>query len=145
MEVKNSTKNRMRRAVSNIGTEIGTNIARWRKVLGYTQEELSSMTGIARTNISRVEGGKHVQSLDTLRRIASALNLRPEQLYRSPRRFKGGSMETVERAIVEYNDGTVKILGSKPASKQELMDFLRTMLKHIDSFGEDWYKDIPDR
>jgi transcriptional regulator with XRE-family HTH domain len=42
---------------------------------GITQTELAERTGIKRPNIARIEAGKHRPSLDTLEKIAEALNL----------------------------------------------------------------------
>lgn len=39
--------------------------------------------------------------------------------------------------IVEYSDGTIKVLGSKPATRDELVDHIDTLIKHIDCWHED--------
>lgn len=44
-----------------------------------TQEELASLAGTAHTHISRLENGAHC-GVATLRRLADALGVRPEQL-----------------------------------------------------------------
>lgn len=40
---------------------------------GLKQDDLAKMTGIARPNIARIEQGRHIPSLMTLKRIADAL------------------------------------------------------------------------
>lgn len=42
---------------------------------GKTQEELSKATGIKRPNIARIESGKHEPSLETLKKLAEALDV----------------------------------------------------------------------
>ncbi len=42
---------------------------------GKTQEELSRATGIKRPNIARIESGKHEPSLETLKKLADALDV----------------------------------------------------------------------
>ena len=53
----------------------GTNIRKLREVKGITQEELAAAVGMMRSNISRIEGGKHSPTLETMERIAKALKV----------------------------------------------------------------------
>ena len=46
-----------------------------RKELKLTQDDLAKRTGMARTNITRFEGGKYNPSLEMMVKIASALNM----------------------------------------------------------------------
>ena len=55
--------------------EIGARISQYREFKKFTQEELAKKTGILRANIARIEGGKHQPSLETLDRIAEALEV----------------------------------------------------------------------
>lgn len=43
---------------------------------GLTQQELADRVGASHSQISRIEGGRHKTSLDTLLRIAHALDLK---------------------------------------------------------------------
>lgn len=52
---------------------IGQRIAELRKSHGITQEELSVMSGLQRTHISRIEAGKYAVTIDTLSAIAEQL------------------------------------------------------------------------
>lgn len=52
--------------------------------LGLTQGQLSARSGVAVTEISRIEGGRKSPNLDNYARLASALNL--ELMARKPRR-----------------------------------------------------------
>ncbi|MBM4397448.1 MAG: helix-turn-helix transcriptional regulator [Deltaproteobacteria bacterium] len=62
--------------------------ARLRKKL--TQEELGQRSGIARPNIARIEGGRHVPSMETLRRLADALRVSMDALTRQPTAVASG-------------------------------------------------------
>ena len=53
-----------------------TGLRRKRIQLGMTQSELARKCGMTQGNISRMEAGKHVPSLETLSAIAEALSLR---------------------------------------------------------------------
>ena len=45
-----------------------------------TQEELAERTGITRANISRLENGLQRPRISTVRRLATALGVEPEEL-----------------------------------------------------------------
>ena len=64
--------------------EIGLNIAYYRKIVGYTQEQLAELAGISRTYISNIEASNMVRtfSLEVLLNIADALDIPPYKLFR---------------------------------------------------------------
>ena len=45
-----------------------------------TQEQLAKAAGVSRGYLARLETGRHSPTLDTLRKIAKALRVRPERL-----------------------------------------------------------------
>lgn len=49
-----------------------------RKEKGLTQEDIANLTGIARTNIVRIEGRKNVPTIEVLTKLAIALNMELE-------------------------------------------------------------------
>lgn len=57
-----------------------TPLAFWRKKRGLTQSALSSATGLAQGFLSEIESGKKTGDVATLRKIASALGLRLDDL-----------------------------------------------------------------
>lgn len=59
---------------------IGSVIHRLRIQRGMTQEMLSGFAGIARTHLSMIENGSKLPNLDTLWRIALALDMKPSEL-----------------------------------------------------------------
>jgi len=58
----------------------GIVISRERVRNGMTQEQLSGLAQISRTHLAALESGKKVVKLDTLWRIADAMNIRPGRL-----------------------------------------------------------------
>jgi DNA-binding XRE family transcriptional regulator len=54
---------------------IGHRVKSGRLALGMTQAQLAELTGMTEGNISRLESGKHLPSLGTLEKVASALGL----------------------------------------------------------------------
>lgn len=51
-------------------------VLRRRAALGLTQEELAARVGTSHSAISRIESGRHKVSVDTLQRVADALDAR---------------------------------------------------------------------
>lgn len=54
---------------------IGCNIKKYRKIRGYTQQELSERASISRSYLGDIEGGRYNPSIETLKDIADALNV----------------------------------------------------------------------
>lgn len=63
--------------------QIGLNIAYYRKLRGYTQEQLAEKIDISRSRISTIEAPKIVSnvSLEILFQIADALDIEPYRLF----------------------------------------------------------------
>ena len=78
-------------------TEIGYNIAYYRKLRGLTQLDLAEFTDLSRTHISNIEAPnvKTRISLDTLFSIAEVLQISPKDLldFRLPEKGRGRSMD----------------------------------------------------
>ncbi|MBP3310299.1 MAG: helix-turn-helix transcriptional regulator [Ruminococcus sp.] len=62
--------------------QLGLNISYYRKLKGYTQEELAELSGISRSHISAIEAPNivHNISLEVLFNIAEALGIEPCKL-----------------------------------------------------------------
>ena len=61
---------------------IGKVIRKIRKKRRLSQEALSGLAGIARTHLTMIEGGTKLANLDTLYRIAQALDMKLSDLIR---------------------------------------------------------------
>lgn len=59
---------------------VGGVIRRLRQENGKTQEVLSGLAGLDRTHYSKIERGQRSPTLDTLFRIAQALDMKPHDL-----------------------------------------------------------------
>jgi len=60
---------------TNQESRIGQRIRQAREQKGYTVQQLAERSGIKRPNLSRLEHGRHQPSLETLERIAEALEI----------------------------------------------------------------------
>ena len=65
-------------------TELGLNIAYYRKNKGMTQEQLAEKSGISRSHLSSIEAPSIVKtmSLELLFRIADAFEIKPYMLLK---------------------------------------------------------------
>jgi transcriptional regulator with XRE-family HTH domain len=61
---------------------VGANVQRLRRGKGLSQEELAYRADIHQTYLSGVEGGKRNPSIGVLDRIASALDVDIDELFR---------------------------------------------------------------
>lgn len=59
----------------------GQVIGRLRTERGMSQEVLSGLAGIARSHLSMIENGSKTANVETLSRIAAALNMRLSELF----------------------------------------------------------------
>jgi len=62
-------------ADASLGARVGANIVTLRKQRGLSQAALASAAGMAAPNLSRLESGRHVPTLDILLRIANGLHV----------------------------------------------------------------------
>ena len=60
----------------------GVVISRLRVQKGLTQERMSGLAGIARSHLVALENGEKTVKLDTMWRIADALEITPSELIR---------------------------------------------------------------
>ena len=66
---------------STIASSIGTTIRAYRLQKGMSQGDIEKRTGLLRCYLSRVENGHTVPSLETLQKIAFALDLQLAQFF----------------------------------------------------------------
>ena len=59
--------------------EIGKKIRAARKILGYTQQQLSELIRINKTTISEIENGRFTGSFDIFERVLDAVGLQFEE------------------------------------------------------------------
>jgi len=64
-----------------VAKRFGTNLSRLREQAGITQEELSFRASLHRTEIGLLERGGRVPRIDTLAKLAGALEVQPGELF----------------------------------------------------------------
>ncbi len=68
-----------------VAKRIGETVRRLREIKGYSVQELADRAGMKRPNLSRLEHGRHQPSLETLDRIAEALETSVAELVAKPK------------------------------------------------------------
>ena len=65
----------------NLKTKLGLRIKELRTANRYTQEHLAELVGMERTNLTRIEAGKHFPSAENLEKLALALKININDLF----------------------------------------------------------------
>jgi transcriptional regulator with XRE-family HTH domain len=63
-----------------IAAQFGDNLVRCRKLADISQDELSVMASVHRTEISQLERGLRVARIDTLAKLSGSLEIDPAEL-----------------------------------------------------------------
>lgn len=82
-----------------------------RERLGLTQDALAEKTGIARPNIVRLEQGRHIPTLTTIKKIADALGLDINTLMTQPTVTEEDRLEFKEMAESGIDDWGKRLNG----------------------------------
>lgn len=64
-----------------LAEQFGRNLARCRKAAGLSQEEASFRAGLHRTEVSQLERGLRLPRLDTLAKLAGAVEVDPGAFF----------------------------------------------------------------
>ncbi len=67
--------------MTDVGARFGENLARLRERSGITQEELAFRASLHRTEIGLLERGGRIPRIDTLAKLAGALEVEPGELF----------------------------------------------------------------
>ena len=65
---------------TDIAKQFGKNVRKYRIMRKLSQEELANRAELHRTQITLIESGKRCPRLDTIYKLATALNIKPEGL-----------------------------------------------------------------
>jgi transcriptional regulator with XRE-family HTH domain len=90
--------------------------------VGFTQEDLASLTGILRTNISKYENGKRVPSIDELYAIADACACSVSELLPGVTSAPSPDMQAIMRILAERPDVIPTVLAVLQSQMQGASD-----------------------
>ena len=115
---------------STIALNIGSTIRSYRLQRGMSQGDIEKRTGLLRCYLSRVENGHTVPSLETLQKIAHALELQLAQQDISvlQEQYTEGkvNLRDLERARLNENEKWMAFLDANFQRQQAQLDLLRT-------------------
>jgi transcriptional regulator with XRE-family HTH domain len=110
--------------------ELGNRLRELRQGKGLSQGDLEDRTGLLRCYVSRVEHGHTVPSVETLERVAKALDLELYQIFysgngdpKAPETFKEDPPTVAEKNLLQ----TYRRM--KPHDQKLLLDFARYAAK----------------
>lgn len=105
---------------------IGQAIRRARFNVGFTQEDLATVTGILRTNISKYENGKRIPSIDELYAIADACACPINELLPDMTSATSPDMQTILRILTECPDVIPTVLATLQSHVRGIPDIIDT-------------------
>jgi transcriptional regulator with XRE-family HTH domain len=120
--------------------DLGARLRQQRLKRGWTLEQASQESGIARSTLSKVEAGSMSPTFDMLQRIAAGMSLDLALLV-DTRSTKGS---TGRRSLVRKGEGVRVVSGSyqhellaTELSRKKFLPFVTTVTAHsLDEFGE---------
>lgn len=91
---------------------LGRRIKELRKMKGLSQEELSEKVDIDPKHLSRIEVGRGFPSLDTLEKIANALNVEMKDFFEFAHEARSAKelMKTLESLAKETDEESLRLL-----------------------------------
>ena len=115
---------------------LGFTLYLWRKNRGLTQTELARRSGITRANLAAIETGARDLKVETLKRIARALDIRPGILADGippeenfPQTLTRESLERIAEWVVRTSPWDRPRFELLPEEKQTAL-LVRTLLKN---------------
>ena len=102
---------------------LGERVRRTRQVKGLTQAQLSEMCGLASSYVGIIERGSKKASIDTVVKIANALNVATDYLLHD-------SLDIQEGRITHIN-GDILMVDTSPVNKNDNMAELLVLLNRV--------------
>lgn len=96
--------------------ELGERIAKRRKVLNLTQDDVAEATGLSNNHISNIENNHSIPSIETLLKICKALDITPDY-------FLLGIVRQANDSLLAQINQKIKLCDEK---KLELVDHFIT-------------------
>lgn len=65
----------------NLRERVAKNIIDYRKSVGLSQENLAKRSGVSRSHLGKIENARYSMSIDTIEKIAHALDIEADVLF----------------------------------------------------------------
>jgi transcriptional regulator with XRE-family HTH domain len=107
---------------------IGERLKKVRLERGYTLKDVASESGYSKALISRIENENVSPSINSLLRIAAALEIKPYDLFLPPKDTKPAVVHKAERERAEMEGGEIEVeFLTNQSEENKLESFLITM------------------
>lgn len=95
----------------NLKLKLGYRIRELRLANNLTQENLAELVGMERTNITRIEAGKHFPNADNLQKFAKVFKVSPNELFEiEHQRSKEELIKDINTILLNYELKKVQYL-----------------------------------
>lgn len=143
---------------------VGENIKRIRKEKGLTQKKLGELCGIAESNIRKYENGKQNPKVDTLKKIAKALECQVSDIDETiiviplpkyeltPERLEKAKLDAEARKLIEKHKSgesltdeeqrKISDYGKRIKKDMENLPKLRESIKNLSNVIDRWGENI---
>lgn len=124
---------------SQLEVAIGREVRRHRQLLGMTMSEVSREAGLSTGMLSKIENGQTSPSLETLRRVATALNVPVTSLFRQYEEERDASFVPAGRGLEIERRGTraghhYTLLGHTVGTRVTVEPYLISITDEADVF-----------
>lgn len=110
----------------------GLRIRELRKEQGLTQDDLANLSGIRRTDLSKIENDKLSIGQERLGRIASALGVDPAEFADGDGAISAGRLEAFEAAVAQMLDGQREALTGQLETQLEIRELFASIREMLD-------------
>jgi transcriptional regulator with XRE-family HTH domain len=121
------------KSTESINQTLGAQLRSWRTYSGLRQRELEERAGLAHNAISRIEKGEVSPRLETIERLAQALDISVEEFqFRIP---PANSRKDIRKDTQEWTQGLIERLDEMPQEVREPL--LKIIQSIIDLIGKE--------
>jgi len=93
--------------------ELGRRMARRRKVMNLTQDEVSEATGLSNNHISNIENNRSIPSIETLLKVCEKLDTTPDYLLLGiVKKQDEGLVAQIQQKLKLCNEKKLKLIDS---------------------------------
>jgi len=110
---------------------VGSNVKRIRKSRKITQEALSEMSDISTQYLCRIENGARVPSLETVYKLAKALEVETDMLFGIKTKMEIDYQDELKHIFQDCNDYEKYVIG------EVLVNLKSTLRKNLPLLGKD--------
>jgi len=120
-------------------TCLGENVKKIRKNVGLKQQELADKIGINLQNLSKIERGINYPTYETLEKIMTTLNVKPNALLCGPLTDNSKTIDRIHELLDQHFEvcSTLRILKNEETEEEKEQGKLTEAIKTRDTFEDE--------